>query len=473
MDAPERVNDLPYLGLAVITKDEEENLPRLLDSVEGHVDCVVVCDTGSTDDTIEVAIKRGCRVVQFKWCEDFSAARQASYDAFPDWVEWTIWADADDTITGAEKLRTIAANCPPTVAGVIFPYAYATDPAGNEICRLERERLVRRGIGERWDLPIHEVLQVPGQLVRSDEVTWVHHKQGTDDPERNLRILQADLAKSGDEPNPRTLVYLGTELLALGKPDEAEPHLRRYLEIGTWDEERCQAAHKLSIALRTREDPDLEESERWAHEAIYQRPDWADGYLDLAEIALRREQHERALRFAERAKACGTPETLLIINPLDYSYQPDLMRAAALSKLGRAEEALEITHALLARTPYREDLRVQGAQIGHEVKIRETERHVLSLRELLVRHDENLAADTLMRECVPYYARNRPAISVARADSREMVLHATDPELYRAYYGGGDHEARFEEHGIDVEKAHEGFSRVAFLRAGLKEQAAA
>src|SRR5512146_2431741 len=117
-----RPDGLPTIGLAMIAKDEAETLPRLLDSLgwtapedgfddeqqpkeatgggrwrpNSAVDFVVICDTGSSDETKDIARERGCRVIDFAWCDDFSAARQASYDALPGWCAWTLWADCDD-----------------------------------------------------------------------------------------------------------------------------------------------------------------------------------------------------------------------------------------------------------------------------------------------------------------------------------------------------------------------------------------
>jgi len=163
--------------MALIVRDEEASLPRLLDSIgwtedaeqgsltidggivrdDAPIDYVVVCDTGSTDRTVEIAHERGCRVVTFDWIDDFSAARQASWDAIPQGFEWLTWADADDVIVGVENLRALAANSPPQVAGYLMPYDYARDDAGNCLCYLERERLIRRSAPQRWVLPVHEI----------------------------------------------------------------------------------------------------------------------------------------------------------------------------------------------------------------------------------------------------------------------------------------------------------------------------
>jgi 2-polyprenyl-3-methyl-5-hydroxy-6-metoxy-1,4-benzoquinol methylase/glycosyltransferase involved in cell wall biosynthesis len=518
-----RPDGLPTVGLAIIAKNEEETLPRLLDSlgwtadvpadaqevampevaaehrrwtpVEGaaglwrpdaQIDFVVVADTGSTDGTIKLARERGCRVVSVPWTDDFSAARQVSYDVLPEALAFTLWADCDDLIEGGDKLRNLAAMMPAEVSGTLHRYDYARDDAGNCICELWRERLVRNNIGATWMLPIHEVLQVPTSLMHVGEVVW-HHHQPADrerDPERNYKILRRSFEAStaaGEDPDSRTIAYLGTEALGLGRPDEASQLFRLYL--GRKDikntEERCQVSHKLSIALRAipegeKEVPaaQLEESMEAAMLAIHERPDWPDGYIDLAEISLRREEPERALAFCEQAMARETPKTLLIINPLEYQYQPLLMKSVALAKLGRVEEAVQATQEALAITPYREDLQQQAALVGEQLKRQRATEAFLALREALVRHDENWKAQQLM-ECAPYFIWNDPAVSQARLDQREMTLHAIEPDVYGSYYRENPNEAPFEHTGIPIEEAHERFHRVQFLRDGLAEQAKA
>lgn len=522
-----REDGLPSIGLAMIVKDEEASLGKLLDSVgwseldpeatyqraedapkdgvrliaggvrrpEAAVDVVVVCDTGSSDGTIELARARGCHVVEFEWTDHFGEARQASYDALPD-VDFTLWADGDDVLEGAEQLRLIASRLPAEVAGTIHRYDYAQDPAGNCVCELWRERMVRRGIGERWHLPVHEVLDIPtGQLVHTDEVVWHHHQpEGkVRDPERNYRILKRDLdeaVKRDGLAAPRTLAYLGTEALALGRQEEAIALFTEYLDRpdATNSEERCQVAHKLSIACRQLGDraaagdaekkiaPDLERkaelveaSTQAAFKAIRERPDWPDGHLDLAELALDQGEPERALHFCEVAEKLPAPRTLLITNPLEYAYQPKLMRSVALGQLGLVSEAFEQTQECLAITPYREDLLGQARSLALQVRTQEAVGHLLQLRELLVRHDENAKAAKLM-DCAPYFIWNRPEVAQARLDQREMTLHAFEPATYRSYYRTNPGETPFEAQGVPIEDAHKVFHRVKFLRDGLTEQ---
>jgi SAM-dependent methyltransferase len=101
------------------------------------------------------------------------------------------------------------------------------------------------------------------------------------------------------------------------------------------------------------------------------------------------------------------------------------------------------------------------------------EQLLLELREILVRHDENLKANTLMQECVPFFLEEgHPAVDRAREDQEAMVSHITHgPSAYAHYYATNAHERPFEDqYGIQAAKAHEYLPRVELLHNALKEK---
>lgn len=84
------------LSVCSIVRNEEGNVPALarcipLDRVEW-----VVLDTGSGDATVHLLRKAGVEPASFAWCDDFSAARNASIARAK--RGWILWLDADDRI---------------------------------------------------------------------------------------------------------------------------------------------------------------------------------------------------------------------------------------------------------------------------------------------------------------------------------------------------------------------------------------
>ena len=96
------------ISLCMIVKNEEDTLPRCLRSAAGLVDEIVVVDTGSTDRTKEVAREFTDRVFDFPWNDDFSQARNYSFQLAR--CQYCLWLDADDvlpasTVETLEKLK--------------------------------------------------------------------------------------------------------------------------------------------------------------------------------------------------------------------------------------------------------------------------------------------------------------------------------------------------------------------------------
>lgn len=82
------------LSVAIITKNEEEKLPRCLKSVS-FADEIVVVDSGSSDRTVEIAKGFGCRVFVEDWKgygpQKNSAVLKCSH-------KWVLLLDADERV---------------------------------------------------------------------------------------------------------------------------------------------------------------------------------------------------------------------------------------------------------------------------------------------------------------------------------------------------------------------------------------
>ena len=84
------------ISLCMIVKNEESTLPKCLNSVKKFVNEIIILDTGSTDKTVKIAQGYGANVHHFKWCNDFSAARNEALKYVTG--DWVLVLDADETL---------------------------------------------------------------------------------------------------------------------------------------------------------------------------------------------------------------------------------------------------------------------------------------------------------------------------------------------------------------------------------------
>jgi glycosyltransferase involved in cell wall biosynthesis/predicted Zn-dependent protease len=249
------------VSLCMIVKNEEENLPACLESVEGMFDETIVVDTGSTDRTRQIAQRWGCRVVDFPWVDSFAAARNESLrHATGDWI---FWMDADDRLDeenrrrlrqlfpslGAEKgVGTLVGQvsqpadgggrlqtCP--TAAYVMKCVCLPDPATGTTTVVDHVRLFRNHPSVRWEHRIHEqilpAIRRAGGGVQFTDIA-VHHAGYQDASvrerkrQRDLRLLKLEQAERPD--HPFTLFNLGSSYLDLGRPAEALPFLQRSLQ---------------------------------------------------------------------------------------------------------------------------------------------------------------------------------------------------------------------------------------------------
>ncbi len=470
------MSDAPTIGLALIARDEESTLPGLLDSIQGAFDRVVLVDTGSEDKTVEVFESWAADEVgegrlesylcdHFKWVDDFSAARRYADSLLG--CDWSCWSDADDRIEGAEHLRTLAAQAPPDLAAYIAGYDYARDEHGNCACYLRRERLVRAGHG-RWEGRVHEAQIIEGRAehVPPDTVEWVHRKQPEEvQPERNLRILRAWVQ---DEPeNPRVLGYLGTEEMSRGNHEAAVDWFHRYLalKIG-WDEECAQIHRKLGMTLGALDRHD--EAIATALEAVLLLPTWPDSYLTLAEAHYNQGELPKCIYWADEAMRRGVPLTLLIINPLDYTVAPRVVKAAALAGLGALAEAITLGEEVLGIVPGHPMAATWQAWRGQR-KAESTAEAFISAAAVLVAHDEQLKALAVL-EAVPHFATDHPQVVAHRSQIRERLAFISDVGAYAEHYETGGSQPEDMVPDDKVLELGDALPRCSFLLRGLEAQ---
>jgi tetratricopeptide (TPR) repeat protein len=223
------------ISLCMIVKDEEAMIGRCLEAARGAVDEIVVVDTGSTDRTVEIAESHGARVLHHVWDGDFSAARNASFEAATG--DWVMYLDADEVLVvdDVERLRALAGRTW-REAFFVTEINHTGDLEDGTAITHDAMRLFRNRPEYRFEGRIHEQIAqcLPAYLPERQERTTVrveHYgylgavRDDKDKTNRNLELLERQVAEGVD--NPFLHFNLGSEYGAIGDTARALTHFER------------------------------------------------------------------------------------------------------------------------------------------------------------------------------------------------------------------------------------------------------
>lgn len=108
---------MPTLGLSMIVRNEAHTLRSCLNSVQGLVSQIVIADTGSTDNSPEIAREYGAHVISVPWENDYAKARNAAL--IPMKTDWILVLDADEELDAEAKHLVPELMAAPDISGYI------------------------------------------------------------------------------------------------------------------------------------------------------------------------------------------------------------------------------------------------------------------------------------------------------------------------------------------------------------------
>lgn len=244
---------MPSLSVILIVKNESAVLAQCLDSVAGIADEIVVCDTGSTDDTVTIARRHGAVVHQIPWENDFARARNQSIALARG--DWLLHMDADEVLdpVDARALRALVDRDIDADAVEVILANYCNDPrawrwvavpSGAPMARgyagylpVGLLRLFRNHRGLEYREAVHEnitasVMERGGRIWPSNIV--IHHYGYDVPPERRLEKARFYYAlaqqKAAENPGDAKCLHdLAEQALACGDGEVAESACRRIL----------------------------------------------------------------------------------------------------------------------------------------------------------------------------------------------------------------------------------------------------
>ncbi len=226
------------LSLCMIVKNEQEMLPACLASVRGVVDEMIIVDTGSVDRTKEIALAAGAKVVDFAWCDDFAAARNAALPHVTG--QWILVLDADERLVARDAGEIRRAIQDPSLDLGLLPLHSASrvDARDEEVLSGEARRgeavllprLLRRTPDLFWDGVVHEHVAhwiakrvercrgVAASIVHLGAVPSVREARAKS--ERNIQLLRRRAQLEPQNPLPYT--FLSQEYRNVQRIEEAD-----------------------------------------------------------------------------------------------------------------------------------------------------------------------------------------------------------------------------------------------------------
>ena len=276
------------ISVAIIAKNEERVIGRLLSCVKKFADEIIVVDTGSHDKTVQIALEYTNKVYYFSWVSDFSAARNYAFSCAT--KEYIMWLDSDDFITSEniEKINKLKSG--DKADTYMLKYDIAFDALGNSIFSYYRERIMKNCELAKWVGAVHEVIPPFGMVTYTD-ISISHKKIGENEKGRNLKIYRK-LIRSGYILNEREEYYYARELYYNGYNNAAERVLKKSIK-------------RLSY-----------------------KPDKREAYIMLADLLLKRKKYNLALKYlfeglksflATSEYMCKIAEVLLYVDYLHIS----------------------------------------------------------------------------------------------------------------------------------------------------------
>ncbi|QUI22390.1 glycosyltransferase [Vallitalea pronyensis] len=195
------------LSCCIIAYNEEKNINQCLDSIKNYVDDIILVDTGSTDNTKNIAKHYNASVYDVKWEQNFSTARNSSIEHSSS--DWILVMDCDeyldsDSVTLLQKLV-----CDETVEAYYVKIINHLENGRTQTAY--NLRLFRNNKGYHYKGRIHEdisdsIIRLSGKdCMKYSEITLYHHGYSSEITDiqakinRNMAILNTyeDHEKNG------------------------------------------------------------------------------------------------------------------------------------------------------------------------------------------------------------------------------------------------------------------------------------
>jgi glycosyltransferase involved in cell wall biosynthesis len=354
-------------SFCLIARNESKTLPRLLNSLSEFKERggkVYLLDTGSTDNTVEVAEQWGAEVyavgnkflidVDKKLASkinklyvtggeapviaegdkqfDYSAAR--NYIAQFSETDFIFTPDCDEIFTSF-NIDAISKLIDEGIQQLEYNFVFSHLPDGSPAIQFLHSKAYNRKC-LRWVGVIHEVLQGPAirQYVLEDVIKLEHFQNPETNRSHYLRGLAIDTYLN--PTNDRNSHYFGRELMFTGRYKSAIKELKRHLTLGQMAMENAQSLIFIAKCYGHLNLP--EKQIDYLSRSIFMDGTRREPYIELANFYLHNRRFLQAVAFAKAA--LEIPYNSYYANNMShYTDEPHKILYTAYGFIGMIEEA--------------------------------------------------------------------------------------------------------------------------------------
>jgi|GEM_PF-1284823 len=343
----------------LIVKDEAEMLAKTLPNLVNLVDEIILVDTGSSDNTIEIAKKIGAKVYGFKWIGDFSAARNESIKYAQG--EWILWVDADEYIQEQDykKLKQELTNS--KEIGYQLKVTECREGELKPISFNLRPKLFKNNMGIHFERPINE------QPYTKDGKALISYSKPLDIPifhwgchlskdkmekkkYRNLELLKKAVENGGGDEAYHFL--LGTNYKDLNQFSEAIKEFEVTEKISKSPAFVIAAKSEKAWALYLKQEIKLAYLE--ALEVVKLDPDNSQAWNIIGAIFLATGETQKAIEVLQKSSSLMPKKDAIIVNIRPKEYVANLFLSKAYLIAGKKKEALEAAEKVYRFDPTEE-----------------------------------------------------------------------------------------------------------------------
>jgi len=271
-------NNPPTLCLNMIVKNESKIITRLFDSVLPIIDCYCICDTGSTDNTVELIKtyfenKNIPGKVISEPFKNFCHNRNFSLKACLDMSDYVLLLDADMVL----QIKNFDKN-------LLRKYNSFNILQGNEAFYYQNMRIVTNNGLYSYTGVTHEYINIPpnnttGTIGKEDLFILDLGDGGSkhDKFERDVRLLTDGIK---EEPNnERYYFYLANSYHDSGKFKEAIEYYEKRIAFGGWIEEIWYSHYRIGLCYKNL--GKINDAIAWWMEAYNKYPERLEGIYEI------------------------------------------------------------------------------------------------------------------------------------------------------------------------------------------------